>query len=58
VPNRICTLGNSSFVVAAGAILHGGERDRFQQILIADRSGQKLDRAGLRGPNRCRHIGR
>jgi hypothetical protein len=58
VPNRLRRLGNNSFVVGAGAMLHDGERDRFQQILIADRSGQKLDRAGLHGPSRCRYIGR
>jgi hypothetical protein len=29
--------GNNSIVVAVGAILHDGEQDRLQQILIAGR---------------------
>jgi hypothetical protein len=39
------TLGNNSFVVAAGASLRDGELDRVQQILIANGFGQERERA-------------
>jgi hypothetical protein len=47
---------NGSFVVADAVF---GDRllDRVQQISIANGFGQELNRAGLSGPNRHRHIG-
>jgi hypothetical protein len=43
--------------VTAGAVLGHRLLDRVQQILIANRFGQELDRAGLHGANRHRDIG-
>jgi len=57
VPNQVRRLGNSSFVVAAGVVLRDGQLDCVQQILIANRFGQELDRTALHGPNRHRDIG-
>jgi len=47
----------SSLGVATGAVLRDGKLDRVQQILIAERFGQELDRTALHGPNRHRDIG-
>ena len=57
LPNQARRPGNSSFGVAAGAVLRDGKLDRVQQILIANRFGQELDRAALHRPNRHRDIG-
>ena len=48
--------GNALVNVAVGA-LGDGELDRVQQILIAKRFGQELDRTALHRPNRHRNIG-
>jgi hypothetical protein len=47
---------NGSFVVA-DAVLGDRLLDRVQQISIANGHGPELNRAGLHGPNRHRHIG-
>src|SRR6266550_5197097 len=56
VRKRARRLGNALVNVAVGA-LGDGELDRVQQILIAKRFGQELDRTALHGPNRHRDIG-
>ena len=57
VPKQAGRLGNRVFRVATGAVLCDSKLDRFQQILIAKRLGEELDRAALHGSNRHRDIG-
>ena len=57
MPKRVRRRLDSLLGDTAGTVLRDAELDRVQQILIAKRFGQELDRTPLHGPNRHRDIG-